>query len=235
TETQPFGSGEDITAIWIETDVSLSRVAIGSANGRIGLSLNGGQTFVVKDGPSNEAVLRIVLSRFVAGQIHVLTASGYYVSDNDGDGWRLVRAAASGQTFRDLALSHTRNVIASSVSGTGAPLERAEDGTAFTFPSLSPSVTDVVAVVGDILDDTFYCVDSEGRTFVTSASGGTAMSQGADLPDTTQPQTRGLWRDGAIKGLLYVANGTEGVYKSVDGFATSGGYYQLRAPGVEGA
>lgn len=235
TESQPFGASENVTAIWIETDNSTSQVLIGSSAGRIGYSTDGGTTFSVKDGPSGNAIVRCIISRFTPGQFHVLTANGYYVSDNYGDGWRLIRAAASGQTFNDLYLSHTRNVIASSVSGTGAPLERAEDGTPFTFPALTPSVSNVVAVVGDIVEDRFYCYDDQGRTFFTTADGGTALSQGASLPDPLQPQVRGLWRDGAIKELLYVANGTAGLYKSVDGLATSGGYYQLRTPGTEGA
>ena len=33
----------------------------------------------------------------------------------------------------------------------------------------------------------------------------------------------------------YVANGTSGVYKSADGFASNDGYYLLRQPGTEGA
>jgi hypothetical protein len=67
-----------------------------------------------------------------------------------------------------------------------------------------------------------------GRTFYHSANGGTALAQRTTLPGTPHPQPRGLWRDGAIRGLLYIAAGSDGCYKSVDGFNSSGGYYLIR-------
>lgn len=44
-----------------------------------------------------------------------------------------------------------------------------------------------------------------------------------------------MWRDSALAGLLYIAGGSGGVWKSVDGMGSSGGYFKVRQPGVQGA
>lgn len=225
--SQPFGAATNITSIWDETDVNASNILIGGSDGRVGYSTDGGATFTILSGPSSSAVKRCIISRYVQGQFHVLTASAWYISDNYGLGWRTVRSAAAGQTFRDLVLSNTRNVICSQITSAGAALERAEDGTAFTFPI---SVTDVYAVAGHISEDKFYCVDSAGHTYYTTTPGGTAMTQGANLPDATQPQIQGIKADGAFVDLVYFGNGTNGLWKTVDGFKANN--YQVRKPGV---
>src|SRR5690606_26620029 len=129
--------------------------------GCIAISTDSGATFTVKTGPSGDSVKRVIVSRFNTSEIHVLTASAWYASFDGGDTWQTVRQAAPGQVFNDLLLSHTRNVICSDVSAGGnSPLERAEDGDdVFTFPSLSPAVTNIVAVAAHIREDRFYCVD----------------------------------------------------------------------------
>lgn len=232
TESQPFGSGGTITAIGCELDAYPDRVVLGASDGRIAVSEDSGATWTVRSGPAAEPVLRIFTSRFVAGELHVLTAGGYYVSPDDGASWRTIRLAVSGQTFRDLILSHTRNVIASAVTGSGAPLEITETGDPFSFPALTPAVTDVLAVAPHIQEDRFFCVDNQGRTFWTDPAGSLIMTQRAALPAGVTLQVRGLAADGLLPAVLYLAGGTGGLWKSVDGFATAAGYQQLRKPGV---
>jgi hypothetical protein len=185
--------------------------------------------WTVVDGPDGNPVLKCVINRYSVSQWFVLTVAGLYDSVDGGLTWSTLLAAEEGETFRDVCFSHTRGWI---VVMSGGRLAVAIGGTAQTFPVLDPVVSDVVAVAADITEDRFYCYDASGRTFYTAADGGTAFSQGADLPAACVVQPRGLWRDGAIRGLLYVAGGTGGAWKSLDGFASSGAYFQIRKPGV---
>lgn len=226
SSSTPFAGGATVASLWVETDVSTSNVLAGSSDGHLAFSSDGGATWTVVAGPDgSNAVIRCVLSRTNAGQYFALTANGLWRTDNSAATWALVQAAAGGETFRDVNVSFNRIMIA--MSG-GRLLCDAVSGTAQTFPVLSPVVSDVYAVTADIAHDRFYCYDSTGRTFYHTADGGTTLAQRTTLPGTPHPQIRGLWRDGAIRGLLYIAAGSDGVYKSVDGFNSSGGYYLIR-------
>jgi len=244
TEVQAFGSGIDVTALWVEVDVSTTRLAAGGANGHVATSADNGATWADHAGPTSDPVLKVILSRDNQSVIFAMTEAGWYQSIDNGATWSdpsaeggVGRLAASGQAFRDMTLSHSRNVVASQITGDGAPLERAEaPGDAFTFPSLSPPVTDVVMVFAHIREDRFACIDAQGRTFVTQDPGGWAMVRTTDLP--TAPGTnppRGGYRDGAIPGLLYYAADADGCWKSLDFFGSADGFVQLRKAGVGNA
>jgi hypothetical protein len=185
--------------------------------------------WTVVDGPDGNPVLKCVINRYAVSQWFVLTAAGLYDSVDGGATWATLLAAEAGETFRDVCFSHTRGWV---VVMSGGRLAVAIGGAAQTFPTLDPVVSDVVAVAADIVEDRFYCYDASGRTFYTTADGGTAFSQGASLPAACVVQMRGLWRDGAIRGLLYIAGGTGGAWKSLDGFGSSGAYFKIREPGV---
>lgn len=222
TSVDPFLSGT-VTALWFEGDASPLNVLAGSSNGAIARSGDGGLAWTIANAaPSaGNAVLRCVWSRFVRGQLFALTAGGLFRSDNYGAGWVTVLAAAGGETFRDVAVGPVRIMIAMS----GGRLVCDQAGTAQTMPANSG---DIVAIAPHIRKDAFYAYDSAGHTFAHANSGDTTMAARVDLP--AGGATRGLWRDSQIVDLLYVAAGA--AYKSVDGFRSSGGYFQIRAAGV---
>jgi hypothetical protein len=107
------------------------------------------------------------------------------------------------------------------------------DGTPQTFITGAPS--EILAITEDIGADRFYCYDSSGNTYYTTNDAGTTFTQRAALPSSATPQMGGLWRDWTIRGLLYFAAGPDGAYKSLDGFATPGGYLKIRQRSVDGA
>lgn len=230
SSSTPFAGGATVTAAWIETDASATRVLAGASDGHLALSSDGGATWTVAaTRPETGAILRCIVSRFNPSRWFALTAAGVYRSDNAGAGWVTLATAAGGETFRDMCLGSSRLFVVMSGGRLGLCIANSTVSTA-TFPA---GPTDVIAITPDIRSDAAYCYDASGRTFYSTTAGGNAFTQRADLPGDGQP--RGLWRDGEIRHLLYVASGTDGVYKTIDGFATTAGYRQLRAPGVDGA
>lgn len=231
-ESTPFTSpSSNVTALWVEMDVDSDRVAAGSQDGRIALSLDGAATWSVRSGPDGNQILRVIIDRENSSHIYVLTPVGFYHTFDSGSSWETLLSAQTGETFRDVSVSFARWLVVMA----GGRLAVDSDGTTHTFPSLTPAVSDVYAVTAHITQNRFFAYDSLGRTFVTSSDGGTAFTQRQSFPADCVPQQRGLWRSGSIPELLYIAGGTGGCWKSVDGFATSAGYYQIRKPGVGNA
>lgn len=230
-ESQPFGAGTNVTDLWIENDVSSTSIMAGASDGRYAVSSDGGATWTVfAAGPWGAApVVRVAVLRDDPTTWIVLTAGGYYVSRHtSGTTWALELGAEAGETFEDMSLSHTRNMIAM----TGGRRLVESSGVVQVLP-LTPA--GIIAVTADIRQDRFYAYDNVGRTYFIPTSGGVNWTQGADLPSPAQAQARGLWRSGLIAGLLVFANGTNGAWKSLDGFASAGGYLQIRQPGVGNA
>jgi hypothetical protein len=214
-------SGVTITAVWIEPDVSTANILAGFADGGTAFSGDGGATWTVKTAPGGSPIRRIILSRFVAGEIHAINDTGYYVSNDYGNNWNLIRSG----DFLDLQLSHSRNVIVT----TAGALINANTGAAFTFPTLSPAVV-IKATTAHIRQDKFYAMDDQGRTYQQfgEVSGSTAMLQGENIPEGTT-QDRGEYRDGLTVDMVYFAAGAGGLWKTIDGFRTPAGYLKLRA------
>lgn len=215
-ESEPFGVGEDVTALWTELDVAASKVAAGSALGRVALSTDGAATWTAYPGPTSDPVLRIIISRFVSGQLHLINASGYWVSDSFGRSWRLIRAGS----FVDLRLGQFKNIV---LTAAGA-MERAEDGTPFTFPG---TPAPIVAATVHIRDDRYYAMASDGATYGSAAAGSYAMELREPIPEGL-PVIRGLERDGVLVDLLYFCAGSGGLFKTVSGFKADG-YFKLAA------
>lgn len=221
------GGGSSVTALWMETDVQRTRVLAGAASGQLALSNDGGATWAVVAGPEVLIIQRCVLSRYHPNQWFALTSAHLWRSDNAGAGWVVVQAAQVGETFVDFNLSFARGMIAIS-GGTRGLIDL--QGNVQTLPG---GMGHPIAVTAHIRKDRFFCYDASGNTAYHSSDGGTSLAAGTALPaGASAPQTGGLWRDGQIAGLLYVAAGAGGVWKSIDGFGSSGGYYQLRTPGV---
>lgn len=229
-ESNPFsGHTQDITDIWIEIDVSTLNVVAGGSAGDIAVSFDGGATWTYHAGPSSDPVARCILSRFNPGEIHVITSGGYYQSLDYGYTWITIFTADVGETIYDLSLSHTRNVLASSLG------VRIADNTGTLLTGVNPDCPQIISVTADIRFDRFYCYDADGQCYYMASDGATAFTAGATLPDAAQPMVRGAYRDGHIPGLIFLANGTNGVWKSVDGYRSSGGFFQLRKATLFGA
>lgn len=229
SESSPFAS-EDVTSLWVEMDVDPNLVLAGGSLGGISVSTDAGATWTAKTAPEPFPILRAIASRFAPGEYHVLTEGTYYVSYDGGVSWITILSAdtMSGETFYDLVLSHTRNMISGSL---GVRVAEAS-GALLTGPT---GCVEMVAITADIREDKFYAVAANGNTWVMAASGDSALIAGAAVPAGCIPQLRGLWRDGAIPGLIFIAGGTGGAWKSVDGLGSSGGYFILRTPGADGA
>jgi len=170
-----------------------------------------------------------VISRQRPAEWFALTPSALYQTEDAGRTWRTTLSAAAGETFRDLSVSFSRIMIA--MTGGRGLCDVA--GTAQTLPA--GMGTDIYAVVADIRSDRFYVYDSAGATAYHSASGGTTLVAATALPAGCAAQQRGMWRDSQLAGLLYIAGGAGGAWKSVDGLGSSGGYFKVRQPGVQGA
>lgn len=225
-----LGHTQSVTDIWIEVDVSTTNVVAGGSLGDISVSFDGGATWTFHDGPSDEPVSRVILSRFNAGEIHVIAGPGYYVSQDYGLNWNTVYTATDpSETIYDLSLSHTRNVMATS-NGV-----RSADGDGTLFTGTNVDCPQVISVTADIRRDRFYCYDADGQCYNMASDGTTVFTEAATLPDPTQPMVRGAYRDGHIPGLIFVANGANGVWKSVDGYNSAPGFFQLRKTGLIGA
>ncbi len=227
SESSPaWSGGATTTCLWIEPDVSETNVVAGSTGGEIATSSDSGATWTVKSGPTGSSVNKVIASRFVPGQIHLIDSTGYFVSDDSGTTWRTITTRASG--YIDMDLSHSRNMF---VTGSGAVVDIDGLGNETTQTGISGTP---VAVTANIRDDKFWVLCSNGTTWVTTTSGGSAFSAATSIPSGT-PQTRGMYRDGGIPGLIYYAAGTGGAWKTLDGFDSSAGFLQLRAQGVDGA
>ncbi len=219
-ESTPFGADTDIiAAVWKEPDVATAFAAANDA-GHVALSDNGSTSWSVKTDPTGAPILRIIISRFQPGEIHLISSTGYWVSDNYGSGWRLIRAGS----FVDLNLAaHSWNVLVTAAGG----LIDATTGASFTFPSLSPAVS-IVAATHHIRLKGVYAMDDQGRTFYTAAYGTMALVQGADIP-AGEPQVRGIYRSGIAIGKIYCALGTGGLAEHTNGFEDTEGWELIRA------
>lgn len=217
----PFASG-NVSAIWNEEDVNTTDVVAGQSAGSVAISTDGGATWSIVAGPGGE-IRRIILSRFVANQIHVICGdsgggdAGYYTSSDNGDSWTLQRAG----DFVEIVLSHSRNVVVTAAGG----LERAEEpGDPFTFPG-SPTI---VAAAAHIRQDAFYAWASDGSTYASDAPGSFAMEAREAIPDSGTPHVRSGDNDGEMVDMVYVA-ASSGAWKSIDGMRTADAYFKLRA------
>ena len=220
-ESTPFTGADSISAVWKEPDVTTA-FAAATADGNVALSNTGSSGWSIKTDPTGAPILRIIVSRFQPGEIHLISSTGYWVSDNYGSGWRLIRAGS----FVDLNLAlHSWNVLVTSAGG----LIDATTGTAFTFPSLSPSVS-IVAATHHIRARGVYAMDDQGRTFYTdpSAYGTMALVQGSTIPAGTA-QPRGIYRSGVAVGKIYCALGTGGLAEHTNGFQGDEGWELIRA------
>lgn len=228
-ESEPFAD-QAATSLFVEVDVDARRVAAGGALGAIAVSSDLGTTWRLLNAPSADPILRVYMSRFNPNEFHVLTISDYFVSTTGGSTWATRISAAMGETFNDLVLSHTRNIICSTdgVRNVGGGVL----GALFTGITAGRNI---IAGQPDIKLDNFYVLDDTGDTWIQDTDGATVFIAGEPLPAGTTPEPRSMWREGVVKDVVYVAVGGYGVIKTVDGFKTPGGYFDVRLAGQFGA
>lgn len=213
-EVAALPPGEDVTALWPhETNPAL--VAVGGADGSVAVSTDTGATWTQKTSLGEE-IQGIIISIFREAELHVVTPSGWYTSDDQGDSWRLVR----GGDFVYLELSHTRNIV---VTAAGV-LEKAEDGTPFTG-NTSP----IQAATAHIREDRFAAIALDGSTWVVDTDGSYTLTAAEPIP-AGDVLPGGAYRDGQVVNLLFYAAQGGGIFKSIDFLATANGYLRVRDP-----
>ncbi len=217
----------DVTAAWVETDLSASRVLVGSADGRVALSTDRGATWTQLGNPESSAILRVVINRYSTSQYFALTAHGYYDTVDGGATWSLRNEAPEGYTWYDVAHSWDRGYVVVGDDGAGNPYAVDADGNPQTFTGATAGCYAVAARI----KGGYAVLLSDGTTWL-SETGSADFTAREPLPAGITALPRSLARDGAIPDLYYIAGGTAGAYKSIDGFGSAGGYYQIRAPGA---
>ena len=221
--TTPFYT---TTALWFDSSTNNMRILAGSGSGQIAVSNDGGQTWTYATNPSNNPILRCIISDVRPSQWFALASEALYRTDNNGAGWVVVLAAGSGESFLDVSLSFARNMIV--MSGGRKMIDFT--GTPQTLPA---GFGTPIAITAHIRKDVFYIIDGSGNTAYHATPGSATLTAGQALPGGSA-QPRGLYRDGQIVDLIYIAAGPV-VYKSTDGLRTSGGYHVLRQAGVSTA
>jgi PKD repeat protein len=214
-EVAALPGGENITAIW-KHESEEGGLAVGGADGTVSFSHDSGATWVQRPGPGG-AINFIIVSIHNVNEVHVVTPSGWYKSDNEGEAWSLVR----GGSFTYLELSHSRNIVVT----TDGELQKAEDGTPFTG-NTSP----IVAATAHIRQDRFYAIAEDGTTWIQSAEGNYELVAGEPIP-AGEPYPAGAYRDGLQIDLVYFAAQDGGLFKTLDGFQTADGYMRLLTNG----
>jgi hypothetical protein len=215
TEAAVLPGGEDITAIWPHESNNLL-IAIGGSNGSVYITSDGGTSWAPKTSLGEE-VHGIIISIFRESELHVVTPSGWFTSDDQGTTWRSVR----GGDFLYLELSHTRNIVVTN----GGELQVAESGAVFTG-NTSP----IKAATAHIRQDKFYAIAEDGTTWVQDDEGSLTLVAGTPIPDG-DVLPGGAYRDGQVVDMVFFAAQDGGIFKTIDGFRTAEGYLRLRAAG----
>jgi hypothetical protein len=216
-------AGVNVTSIWTELDLDADAVAAGLVNGKVAFSSDAGATWIVKDGPDEpNPVLKVILSRFHPGQVHVITSGGFWQSPDAGETWGIVRAG----DYRDLDENQFRSWAIEVTGGTGAMIE-ATSGAAIT----GSGADNLVAVTSHILADRGYAAAADGSFYLLASDGATALTAGTAVPAGT-PQHRGLHRT-AAPDIVLAAVGSGGIVKTTDGGRAT--WWFLRKPSVAGA
>lgn len=221
TLVKDFGS--QVECIWIN-EADANRVTVGLANGQVHRTLNADQlgssawTQLVDLG--TDPVRDIVESALDFGQYRVCVGSTVKITYDD------FASTSTLITFDGTAYQIIPSLVglpglAAGADTTGNQPIQSEDGTAYTFPVLTPETDEARAATHHIRQASILYVDRAGRSF-TTADGGTAFSQKGTL-GAGDPANRAI-RDGDNQLIHYVA-ADDGLWKSYDGAAS---WKQLR-------
>jgi hypothetical protein len=206
----------DITAIWLH-EADENYVVVGGSDGQMAMTRDFGATWTRKTGPGGP-IKYVISSIFNQTEWHVVTPDGWFKSQNEGDSWDSVVHG----NFVYLELAPVRNIV---VTNTGV-LKKGEDGSPF-----SGNTAPVVAATAHIRSDNFYAVSSDGKTWATDSAGSYGLVERSPIPGGGIPHVGGMYRDGNIVDIVYVA-ASNGLWKTLDGFRTPGGYAKLLSPPV---
>lgn len=216
-ESVALSSAAPISAIWVHENDPLY-IVVGGQDGSMAVSKDGGASWEPRTGPGAETVQFVISSIHDKTEWHVVNASGWWKSQNEGEDWDSVREGS----FTYLELSHSRNIVVT----TDGELQKAEDGTPFTG-NTSP----IVAATAHIRADVFYALAEDGTTWYVDPPGSYTLVEGEPIPAGT-PYHAGAYRDGDVVDLVYFAAQDGGLFKTLDGFKTANGYRRLRAVGL---
>jgi hypothetical protein len=230
TEYEPFSDPvANVTAIAGDTDATDRNIIVGSSDGRMALSTSGGTSWTVRQTPATVPVIGVHISGFSTNHWFALTASHLYESHDGGVTWVTLATTQTGEVFRQYAPGRNRNLL---ITEAGRLVFDVNSGVVHTFDGPPPG--DIASITPAIRYDGFYLIDGNGDCWAHATDGATVFEQRSSIP-SGEPQTEAIHRDGDIPDLIYAALGTGGVWKSIDGFRTADGWYQLRAPGAGNA
>jgi hypothetical protein len=150
-----------------------------------------------------------------SGPIRAATTAGLFSSGDGGLSWSTVREGG----FEMWALGSIRHAVLMDDF-----TAETESGTPITGAS------DLAAVAVDHVTDEIFAVGTDGTGYKTDPGGTVFTAQPGTIPAGVE--IRGMLQDPVIDKLFYLACGSGGVYKTIDGFATEGGVMQIRKPGV---
>ncbi len=225
-------AGTNITALWMETDISTTVCLAGLADGSVYVSRDSGATWTSAGTPEASAILKVVINRYSPDltQWFALTASAYYDTVDGGASWTALQSADVGETFRDVAHHYDRGYM---LVMSGGRLAVDSGGTQQTITASSGDIVAICPRVGG----GYALYDSNGKTYLCENGATTFTATASALPTGSGlvVQARGLWLDRGIQDLYYVAGGSGGCWKSIDGFGSAGGYFTIRVPGVGSA
>lgn len=212
---------------WIEPDVDDQLIGVIGTNGQVAFSSDAGENWTVKDGPGG-AGKDIIISRFVPGQVHVLTDTGWHISDNYGDSWRVARELTDGKW---LTLSHSRNMIVTT-DGDLETAEPSDPGDVTSDGVAQTGTSDIVTAAAHIRQDRFVALTSDSHVWRTEDDGGTVLEDLGAIPGGPVH----MYRHGSIPDFYVYAAGTDGAYKLI--IRTNAGptydvkTLQIRKPGI---
>ena len=209
-------AGTNVTALYVETDISSQKILAGLADGSVYKSLDGGATWVSLGTPQASAILKVIINRYATGQYFALTATRYWDTVDEGESWSELHATPALHTFYDVAHSWDRGYLIVGDDGAGNPYAVDSGGTAQTFTGATAGC---YAVAARILGG-YAVILSDGTTWL-SASGDDEFAPATDLPAGCTELARSLWRDGAIADP-----GGDGVRRR-----RSGGHARFGSPG----
>ena len=228
-------------------------VFVGGNLGSLRVSLDGGENWEDRFPQHNteiepivpNIIHRIVTQKGNPSNVMVASINGWFQSIDGGLDFGSEEERAPGSahqgrfiqvvsgTVRSLAVSKSTDLLPYSrvywIQGTweGAPV----GGTKTDFNYEGVPLEGVVGAAAHIQLDKIYAIKDDGTTYHqhTEPENSTTLLLGAPIPDGGIPAEGGIAADEDMVDVVYVA-ADNGLWKSIDGFRTEGGWKKLKSP-----